>query len=273
MAHNVISYNSPAAARRASQAINSITQNGGFSGQVPSERRRPYTSSVQTDGSSYEYNGYFKIVDASTTDENGVTSFKIKVVDGMNQSEGYCGLVQFEGQTFNVANYESPVITDVRGSIYIACSIDRVFVSVGPVLPNPDINFIYREIGYYYYSNRDNTYHIVQEHISGVFVVSSTEYRGPFSIYLDRVYGKVTIKGGNIIAGNRTYTVDNFEYTGSLDSTVFFAIITKTEDGFVPSISADESNAVWSERLGYVSGSVFGQVWKFGDIRIIDRWV
>lgn len=270
MAHNVISYNSPAAARRASQAINSIAQNGGFSGQVPSERRRPYTSSVQIEGSSYEYNGYFKIVDASTTDENGVTSFKIKVIDGMNQSEGYCGLVQFEGQTFNVANYESPVITNTQGSVYIACSTDSVFVSSGPVLPKSDINFIYRQIGRYY--KKDNNYYIVQEHTSGVFVVNSTEYRGSFSIYV-ATDGKITVKGGYIRAGYIEYKADSLEFPASALGSTIYAVITKTDDGFVPSISISDSDAVWSERLGYASSGHVTQIWKFGDMRVTDRWV
>lgn len=66
MAHNVLSYGTPEAARRANRAINKVAQDGGFVGVKPSERRVAHSTHVQ----SQAYNGPFRL---SFNDEGKLT--------------------------------------------------------------------------------------------------------------------------------------------------------------------------------------------------------
>lgn len=104
MAHNVLSYGSPEAARRANRAINKIAQDGGFVGVKPTERR--VHTAVAGQG-TVEYNGYFKIVDITEYyDADGKEiskpEYKIRVCDGMNQGSLYAGICQVNTTSFQI---------------------------------------------------------------------------------------------------------------------------------------------------------------------------
>ena len=106
MAHNVLSYGSPEAARRANRAINKIAQDGGFVGVKPTERR-VHTAVASQGDTSVEYNGYFKIVDITKYyDEDGkeinAPEYKIRICDGMNPDDSIAGICQINMKQFQL---------------------------------------------------------------------------------------------------------------------------------------------------------------------------
>jgi hypothetical protein len=106
MGHNVLSYGSPEAARRANRAINKVAQDGGFVGVKPTERRT-HTAVAGQGGTTVEYNGYFKIVDITEYyDEDGKEidnpKYKIRICDGMNPTDSIAGICQINMKQFQL---------------------------------------------------------------------------------------------------------------------------------------------------------------------------
>lgn len=54
-------------------------------------------------GGGMEYNGYFKVVDASETKEDGTKTLKIKVIDGADTTASNCGFALVNGYIRDVA--------------------------------------------------------------------------------------------------------------------------------------------------------------------------
>ena len=49
-----------------------------------------------------EYTGYFKVIDASETKDDGTKTLKVKVVDGADSTADHCGYAQVNGSMLHV---------------------------------------------------------------------------------------------------------------------------------------------------------------------------
>lgn len=94
-----------------------------------------------------EYNGYFKVIDDSTYDENGdIVEAKVKVIDGKNPDSEYCGVT-------DIGNVSVTTINNPAGkNIYLTARwVEEdggynVFVDTSPALENPDCYYILADV-------------------------------------------------------------------------------------------------------------------------------
>lgn len=189
MAHNVLSYGSPEAARRANRAINKVAQDGGFVGVKPTERRVHTAVSSQTE-ITIAYNGYFTIVDTteySYDDANQLITppqYSVGVLDGLYPGSSTAGICRVNSNTYKVSREElvipsSDLSTTTGVQIYLVMEeevLDNVetpgyshtpifyFIAGSPPEHEPSGKFhYYYIIGDVFLSN-DNTLRIIQRH-------------------------------------------------------------------------------------------------------------
>lgn len=116
-----------------------------------------------TEGGGYEYNGYFKITDASKDD-----AFKVKVADGATGGASTC---KVNNKVFSVPAWTSEAITasKVVALKYTAASGDAaasVAVELFDELPDDSDTAAYCQIGRVIVSGETRT--IQQDHTTGV---------------------------------------------------------------------------------------------------------
>lgn len=73
-------------------------------------------------GKSSKYDGYFAVVDASETAEDGTRALKIRVVDGADSAAANCGYVRINNTGFEVAVFEKSVTTS--SYLYLKSTLD-----------------------------------------------------------------------------------------------------------------------------------------------------
>ena len=82
------------------------------------------------ESSPFEYRSYFRVIDASTYDENGtITLCKIGVTDGRTTVSGSCGTVKINGARANVTAVEETLSSDGVYYVWIHSWLDA---SLGP---------------------------------------------------------------------------------------------------------------------------------------------
>ncbi len=130
------------------------------------------TRSVSPGGSSWEYNSYFKIIDASIT-SNGVTTNAVKIVDGAtyNSSSGTSGnsVCKVNNSIKNIALWSSSAI--VSNSIfaikYTSTSNTVEIVALTTSLPSDTSSICYYQIGRAII-DEESKMTIQQDHITGI---------------------------------------------------------------------------------------------------------
>jgi len=78
-------------------------------------------------GGGSTYSSYFRVIDASTYDENGtITLCKIRVTDGRTTVSSSCGTVKINGERANVTAVEETLSSDGVYYVWIHSWIDAV---------------------------------------------------------------------------------------------------------------------------------------------------
>lgn len=134
-----------------------------------------------------EYNGYFKLVDMTTTDEDGVTTYKVGVVDGAtyNAETGVSGdsVVMINGKKTNIA-MTSFTLEDTSQKYLLLQYIwgtDTASLIIRNTLPSEDDSILYLQIGRCFVS--DGFLKIEQwVNETGVYSLQN-EYTGFFKLY------------------------------------------------------------------------------------------
>lgn len=153
-----VGHRTQAGAVEYANALQRIVSNGGAIGEVPRGRRVVGGYSVGGSTVSNEYNGYFKIIDASERDEKGnVTAYKVKVVDGAAadnlESYMYC---KVNNRSVDVPCTVSSAL-EISKSYFVAikCTISGRFDIIGEIVfidkhnrfPSDTFEILYYEIG------------------------------------------------------------------------------------------------------------------------------
>ena len=90
-------------------------------------------------GGGMEYNGYFKVIDASETAEDGTKTWKIKVVDGTRRASyaNSCGYATVNETTYPVYNaeIEIPAKNNVHKNYYLYLKSQPISSSSGYTTP------------------------------------------------------------------------------------------------------------------------------------------
>lgn len=73
-------------------------------------------------GNAVGYDGYFAVVDASETAEDGTRALKIRVIDGADSAAANCGYVRINNTGFEVAVFEKSVTTS--SYLYLKSTLD-----------------------------------------------------------------------------------------------------------------------------------------------------
>jgi hypothetical protein len=171
---------------------------GGMGGSMPTEASSDEGAASISGVSAY--NGYFKIVDMTTTDENGVTVYKVGVVDGAtyNAETGTSGdsVVRVNGhQALVPATVFEPDETDTQYFILLeyTWATDDVCLVQYDSLPEQDDAILYLQIGRYFIT--DGTLKIEQWATESGAYALQNEYTGVFKLY--RYY----TEGGSSVYG------------------------------------------------------------------------
>lgn len=77
--------------QRLQQAVDAALGTPELSVHTTRRERGRSALSDMSDAVSSDYNGYFKVIDASETAEDGTKTLKLKVVDGNNIDSNFCG--------------------------------------------------------------------------------------------------------------------------------------------------------------------------------------
>ena len=285
MAHNVLSYGSPEAARRAQRAINQIAQDGGFSGVKPVERRQYIGAQQTTELVDEGYNSYFKIIGTTEIDDTGKLIHKVRVVDGATYQGDLLNnynLMQFNNILHSIPACEFIIDSVTYKSVVVVCLSKSFYVTLldkVPSAPEP-AGVTYRQIGRVRLT--DDSIEIVQEHISGVLIVDTNWYTGPFAVSVSTVNNTFEIKGGIVYAGDVVINITDtsLPYTDASRYSIYVGVVcidgsyTGTiYDNKGNNIPNDPANNRWSYRIASATSGKMTQEWLGGNLRISDRWV
>lgn len=131
-------------------------------------------------GGNSEYNGYFKIIDASITDDNGKTVNKIRIVDGATYDAGAgvsgISICKVNNKVFYIEMFSADVsvgktyclkytaATEASGETPAAAA--KVEIVELDAMPSDDAQTAYYQIGRTII--KDGTMKIAQDHTAGV---------------------------------------------------------------------------------------------------------
>lgn len=141
-------------------ALTGLVEDGGRVGQIHSDRK-VFTPITAVKASSSEYNGYFKIVDAS---KDGV--FKVSVIDGATGGASTC---KVNNIGFSVPAWTSEEITSNKLVVlkYTAKTTKEdatVEIVLLDALPNDDSSNCYYQIGRVLFNDKKMKIH--QDHLA-----------------------------------------------------------------------------------------------------------
>lgn len=233
MAHNVLSYGSPEAARRANRAINKIAQDGGFVGVKPTERRTHTAVASNSNGvvSDSTYDGMFKIT---------VADNKLQVVyHGSSAISNGVGTLHINGVTF-VIPFGEPVEVVHTTYVYLDVASRKILL----LLENQTAPPYSVLIGKYDYITKEIT-QVLKTHTgytfdgySGSFTMCIQDGRVCINSFLGMAEGASTI-AGVFNVNNISYTVPT--YTGELPTTTTHYYIQHTVIPGIPSYAYEDS--------------------------------
>lgn len=249
MAHNVLSYGSPEAARRANRAINKIAQDGGFVGVKPTERRVHTAVASNSNGvvSDSTYDGMFKIIV-----ENNKLQVVYQHMSSQNWSDGV-GILYINGNRFKI-NFGEPV--DITHTTYVYLNVVERKIDL---LKEGEVPVPFSVlIGKYDYVTQ-KTEQLLKTTTGYVF----NGYSGPFTIFIEK--GSVCIhnflgttnsgtKAAGMIGVNNSY-IEVPTYTGTLPKNTtyyYFAAFNFSpyNNGVVdPDLPQDRVNELYKNKL------------------------
>lgn len=167
-------------------------------GQMRKQRGRNALSELPVATTETDYNGYFKLVDMTTTDENGVTTYKVGVVDGAtyNAEAGTSGdsVIMLNGRqrTIPAAVFSPENLTE---EYYIVLefvwSTGEATLIQTTSLPAEDDSILYLQIGRYFV--KDGNLQIEQWAMESGAYSLRNEYAGDFKLYRTPGEGGVSV--------------------------------------------------------------------------------
>lgn len=88
-------------------------------------------------GGGMEYNGYFKVVDASETKEDGTKTLKLKVIDGADTTASNCGYAQVNGSMLHVPVLELEIGSHGQEKLLLILKSELDMQKIPPVPQMP----------------------------------------------------------------------------------------------------------------------------------------
>ena len=99
---------------------------------TPSKLNRRHRD--QPAGGSSEYSGFFKVIDASETKEDGTKTLKVKVVDGADSTAAHCGYARVNNAGFWVKSTEIKITANCKLYLKSTLSTSEPFDPQQPVI-------------------------------------------------------------------------------------------------------------------------------------------
>ena len=237
-------------------------------------------------GGGDEYNGYFKIVDMSETDEEtGQKIFKIGVVDGRtyNSETGTSGdsIAYINGTNVSISAFTSEVTsgktTFVQLEYIYATGATAIKLSENALLPSDDSMF-HVLIGRVNFNS--GAMSIEQVHTSGIITINTT-YRGGFKLAVTPTEGEngrayaCKMFGGYVDALRTSVSDMVISWTGGVYFNVLYTVETQSYSFTVTSSAASQSDAVRSVSIfiGRFDGTQTTQYFTGGSITLAGNYV
>lgn len=259
---------------------------------APRGKSRRLPENAEEAVSDSEYNGYFKIVDASEYDEETgeLIAFGIGVVDGAtyDPEAGTSGpsYAQINGISVPVNAFVDEISTGVTTFVeleYIeATGQTDIVLSAGALLPSDDSQ-LHTLIGRVYFV--DGAMYIEQAHVSGVITMNCV-YRGGFKLLVtpgelgDEILGSVEdneckLTGGYVDALRQTVQETEIDWTGNIYFNVLYDVASSQYNYSVtqnPVAPTDKVRSV-SIRIGSFNGNTAVQYFNGNSITLAGDYV
>lgn len=162
------------------EAVNRAISRVGNTPPAMLDTNRRHRITVTEGGGDSGYNGYFKIIDASITDDNGKTVNKIRIVDGATYDAGAgvsgVSICKVNNKVFYIEMFSADVSEDKTYCLKYTAATEasgetpaaaaKVEIVELDAMPSDDAQTAYYQIGRTII--KDGTMKIAQDHTAGV---------------------------------------------------------------------------------------------------------